>query len=160
MATYHDMEPISLESTDALAEDGFVLNLASTCKVAKATAGQAAFGVNEVSTLNAVTGVAEANKQVAVVQSPRYAYVQYDVRGATEDFAAGELVSVKTINTAGCVTRHISQVLGSYSTVELLALDAEKKSIVGIAMEAVAWSSGTLTGKVKVRLLCPKQDNQ
>ncbi len=158
MSTYHKgTEPASFECTDALDAEGYVLALAATGKVAKATSGQAAFGVNEVSTKNAVSGVAEANKQVAVVQTPDYAYVQYDVRGSTEDFAIGDVVSVKLANSSGAVTRHVSTTWpGTYAAATSETIMDEDASIVGIAMEAVAWTSGTKTGLVKVKLLCPR----
>lgn len=132
------------------------MTLATTGKVAKSTSGQAVYGVAQKSTLNPITGVAEANKQVAVLQAPKFAYVQYDVRGSTEDFDIGEVVSVKLANSSGCVSKHVSTAHpGTYAATTAETISDEDATIVGIAEEAVAWTSGTKTGKVKVRLLCP-----
>jgi hypothetical protein len=162
MATYHDMNPVSKTCTDALDDDGYVLTLANTGKVAKAKSGEAAYGINEVSTLNSVTGVAVANKEVAVVQGPRFAYVQYSIPQNGNNIAIGDLVSVKGANADGCVLKHIATGYPSSwnaTSVEIVA--NEDKCIVGIAEEAVtASTTAAVTGKLKVRLLCPKSGRQ
>ena len=152
MASVDETGILSFECTDALDDEGFVLTLASTGKVAKAVAGGAAFGVAFTSTKDKVTGTAVANKQVGVVQTPRYAYVQYN-NGGGETIAIGDLVSTKGANASGTVKKHASTAWpGTYAAATAETIDDEHSMVVGIALEA---KSASTSGKLLVKLLCP-----
>ena len=76
------MQPDQKESricSDALADEGYVLMLASTGKVAKCTAGSPVYGVAFADTKNKVTGTAEAEKPVAILKAGSKAKVQYAI---------------------------------------------------------------------------------
>jgi hypothetical protein len=126
--------------------------LASTGKVAKATAGAAAFGIALTSTKDKVTGTATANKQVAVLQAPKYAYVQYN-NGSGETIAIGDIVSTKGANASGTVKKHASTAWPStWANTTAETISDEDSMIVGVALEAKAQST---SGKLLVKLLCP-----
>lgn len=130
----------SRECTDALDDEGYVLALATTGKVAKCAAGGSAYGVNYKSTKHQVTGVAEANKQVAIVNGNKKAYVQFAIASTDSDVDIGDLVGMTGANAAGCVKQQT----------------AADRTLVGVALEAhAAPGAGTDTGKILVRLMCP-----
>jgi len=142
----------SRECTDALDDEGYVLMLASTGKVAKCTAGSPAYGIAYKSTKNPVTGTAEANKQVAIVRAPKEAYVQYN-NGGGETIAIGDLVSSKGANAAGTCKKHASTAWpGTWAAATAETISDEDAMIVGIALEA---KTASTSGKLKVLLLCP-----
>jgi len=148
----------SRECTDALDDEGYVLALASTGKVAKCAANGAVYGVGYKSTKNPVTGTAEANKQVAIIRAPKQAYVQYAIQNTdSADLAIGELVSMQGAAASGCVKRHVSTAWpGTYAAATAETIDDEHSRIVGISLEAVARpGAGTKTGKLLCQLLCP-----
>jgi len=152
MAAISESDILSFECTDALDDEGYVLMLASTGKVAKATAGAAAFGIALTSTKDKVTGTATANKQVAVLQTPKYAYVQYN-NGSGETIAIGDLVSTKGANAAGTVKKHAATAWpATYLNTTAETIDDEHSMLVGVALEAKAQST---SGKLLVKLLCP-----
>lgn len=152
MAEVSEHNVLSFECTDALDDEGYVLSLANTGKVAKAVAGGAAFGIGLTSTKDKVTGVATANKQVAVLQAPKFAYVQYN-NGGGETIAINDLVSTKGANASGTVKKHASTAWpGTYAAATSETIDDEHSMIVGIALEAKA---ATTSGKVLCKLLCP-----
>lgn len=152
MATVSESDILSFECTDALDDEGYVLTLGSNGKVSKCPAGGKVFGVALTSTKDPVTGVAQANKQVAVVQAPKYAYVQYQ-NGSGETISIGDLVSVKGANAAGKVKKHVSTSWpATYSATVAEGISDENAMIVGIALEDKAQST---SGKLLVKLLCP-----
>jgi len=134
----------SRECTDALSDEGFVLELANTGKVNKAAANAGVYGIAYASTKDPVTGTALANKQVTIVKAPKIAYVQYQNAGG-ETIAINDLVSTKGANAAGTVKKHAW-------TTWAAATGTERKMIVGIALEAKGAST---SGKLKCQLLCP-----
>lgn len=152
MAEVSESDILSFECTDALDDEGYVLMLANTGKVAKATAGSPAFGIGFTSTKDKVTGTAIANKQVGVVQSPRYAYVQYN-NGGGETIAINDLVSTKGANASGTVKKHVSTAWpATWAAATAETISDEDAQIVGIAQEA---KSASTSGKLLVKLLCP-----
>ena len=154
MAEVSESNVLSFQCSDALDDEGYVLGYpdSTTNKVAKAAAGAAAFGVAFKSTKNPVTGTAEADKAVGVVQAPRYAYVQYN-NGSGETIAVGDLVSTKGANAAGTVKKHAATAWpGTWASATAETISDEDAMIVGIALEAKAAST---SGKLLVKLLCP-----
>jgi hypothetical protein len=107
--------------------------------------------------VNYATLVAEADKQVAVVQAPRYARVQYHTPIGSGSIAIGDIVSMKAGAVAGRVQLHAATPIpGTYSSVTAETIADEEASIVGIAMEAITMSGSVIThGTMKVKLLCP-----
>lgn len=150
----------SFLSDDAITDEGFVLKIEpATGHVSLCDTAEAAFGVSYKSTKELVAGVltAVALREVAVVQKGRYAYVQYAIPSSGESIAIGDLVSVKGTTVPGAVIRHVSTAWpGTYAAATAETIEDEDIQIVGIAMEAVTKpGAGTLTGKMKVLLLCP-----
>jgi len=152
MAEVSETNVLSFETTDALDDEGYIMKLADTGKVAKCAAGDPVFGIAFKSTKNPVTGTAEANKQVAILQTPKYAYVQYN-NGVGETIAINDLVSTKGANAAGTCKKHASTAWpGTYASATAETIDDEHSMVVGIALEAKAAST---SGKLLVKLLCP-----
>jgi len=152
MAEVSESDILSFECTDALDDEGYVLSLANTGKVAKCVAGGAAFGIGFTSTKDKVTGTAIANKQVGVLQAPKYAYVQFN-NGAGETIAIDDLVSTKGANAAGTVKKHAATAWpATYLNTTAETIDDEHSMLVGVALEAKAQST---TGKLLCKLLCP-----
>jgi len=153
MAEVSESNVLSFQCSDALDDEGYVLGYPDASSiVAKALADGKAFGIAFKSTKNPVTGTAEANKQVAVLQAPKYAYVQYN-NGAAETIAIGDLVSTKGANAAGTVKKHASTAWPDpYASATAETISDEDSMIVGIALEAKAAST---SGKLLVKLLCP-----
>ena len=148
--------------TSALDDEGHVLALANTGKVALCAAGGKAYGVGLKSTKNLVTGVAAANKSVAVLKKTTIAKVKVWVDNADPAIVIGDYVSMKGANASGYAHDHEGTVLSSTPTkTELDAQQDERAMIVGIALEAVASpGSGETKTKIDVLLTCPSFGRQ
>ena len=147
----------SRECTDALDDEGYVLALASTGKVAKCAAGGAVYGIAYKSTKNPVSGTAEANKPVAIVRKPKKAKVQIRLANTDSDIAIGDLVSTVGVGASGYAKKHAATAWpATWANTTAETISDEFAAIVGIALEAfTAPGSGTKTGKIEVLLLCP-----
>lgn len=148
--------------SDALDDEGYVLMLASTGKVALCTAGSPAYGVGYKSTKNLVTGVAAINKPVAIVKKGSIAKVKVWVDATDPAIVIGDYISMKGANASGYAHRHEGSVLGADPTkTEVDAVLDEMEMIVGIAQEAVASPAADETKtKIDVLLTCPNFGRQ
>ena len=167
MAMYNDgLIPSSYICDDAIEDYGYVLTLKTTGNVGLCAADGAAFGVAYMSTKEKKgmeLGNAIAGEPVAVVQGPRrYAYVRYNLASTDDAISITNLVSMKGANAPGCVKRHAATANpDTYLAATADVILDEYKTIVGIAMEAVAAPlSGSKTGVLKVLLLCPMVPHQ
>lgn len=141
----------SRECTDALDDEGYVLMIASTGKVAKATAGSPVYGIAYKSTKDPITGIATANKHVAIVRASKKAKVQADTDANA--IAVGDIVSVKGADASGKVKKHASTAWpATWAAATAETISDEDATIVGIALEALG---ANLTGKIECLLLCP-----
>ncbi|KXH76251.1 MAG: hypothetical protein AM326_03055 [Candidatus Thorarchaeota archaeon SMTZ-45] len=135
----------SRECSDALDAEGYVLGMPDANGiVAKCAADAQVYGVAQKSTKHPITGTAEADKEVGVLRAPKFAMVQYN-NGVGETISVGSLLSMKGANAAGCCREH------SWTT-WAAGTGTERKTLVGIALEAKAQST---SGLVKCILLCP-----
>ena len=147
----------SRECDVALDDEGYVLQLESTGHVTKCAVGGKAYGVAFKSTKHPVTGVAQANKQVAIVRAPKKAMVQYNLSNTDTDIVIGDWVSMKAAEATGQVKKHEGTVLSTDPTkAEVDAFHAEAEMIVGKALEGVVKpGAGNKIGKLEVLLTCP-----